>query len=338
MFLKTLRGDRAKRVRRLLAVEWKHLPRPSLGHPDIDVLIEAELALERLQTFTSGEKVPHVLVGQAELLSSRLRSLGDYLLSTAHTVAYFGDIGVGKTTAACCTAGLVIDPTNASDLRGVMLDTGGGRTTLCEAEARTGQRYAMQVDPLPDEEVYRLVSEFCRSVRERRGEREPGSADEFKLPEEVERALRNMAGLQRPPRRKGAPVQDDPAAALSDAFTSMEEFQADVASRLTLWRRTRKTIEFEGPDDAAGRKWLKETFIRINNGRHPEFTMPANIIITVPFSPIPNKPFDISIVDTRGIDGLLSGQISLRILKTGGQFVFSARSGAARRTFHCSRF
>jgi transcriptional regulator with XRE-family HTH domain len=302
-FLKALRGDRAKRARRLLAIEWKHLPRPSLNHPDIDVLIEAELALERLHIFTSGEKVPHVLVGQAELLSNRLRSLGDYMLSTTHTVAYFGDIGVGKTTAACCQAGLVIDPTNPSDLRGVMLDTGGGRTTLCEAEARSGQRYALQVDPLPDEEVYRLVSEFCRSVRERKGDREPGSADEFKLPEEVERALRSMAGLQRPPRRKGAPVQEDPAITLSETFPSMEDFQAEVASRLTLWRRTRRTIEFEGPDDIAGRKWLKEAFVRINNGRNPEFSMPAKIAVGVPFAPIPNTPFEISIVDTRGIDG-----------------------------------
>ncbi len=302
-FLKALRGDQAKRARRLLAIQWKHLPRPSFNHPDIDILIEAELALERLHVFTSGEKVPHVLVGQAELLSNRLRSLGDYLLSTTHKVAYFGDIGVGKTTAACCQAGLVTDPTNPSDLRGVVLDTGGGRTTLCEAEVRAGQRYALQVDPLPDEEVYRLVSEFCRSVRERRGEREPGSADEFKLSEEVERALRSMAGLQRPPRRKGAPVQNDPAAVLSDAHHSIEDFQAEVASRLTLWRRTRRTIEFEGPDDIAGRKWLKDSFVRINNGRNSEFSMPAKITVSVPFAPIPNSPFDISIIDTRGIDG-----------------------------------
>jgi hypothetical protein len=253
------------------------LPRPSFNHPDIEVLVEVEAALERLDTFTSRETVPHVLVGQAELLSLRLRSLGDYLLSTVHTVAYFGDIGVGKTTAACRQAGLVIDPASPSDLRGVMLDTGGGRTTLCEAEARAGQRYALHVEPLPDEEVYRLVAEFCRSVRERKGEREPGSADEFKLPEEVERALRNMANLQRPPRRKGAPLQDDPAAILGEKFPSIEDFQAEVASRLTLWRRTRRTIEFEGPDDIGGRKWLKDAFVRINNGRNPEFSMPAKI-------------------------------------------------------------
>src|ERR1700730_5167374 len=46
-FLKALRGDRAKRLRRLLAIEWRHLTRPSFNHPDIDILIEAEFALER---------------------------------------------------------------------------------------------------------------------------------------------------------------------------------------------------------------------------------------------------------------------------------------------------
>lgn len=302
--LKVLKGDLARRARRLLAVEWKHLPRPSLNHPDIDVLIEAELALEKLSAFKSSDEIPHVLVGQADMLSSRLHSLGDYLLSTTHAIAYFGDIGVGKTTAACCQAGLVVNPANSSDLRGVLLDTGGGRTTLCVVEVRSGQKYALQVEPLPDEEVYRLVSEFCRSVRERRGEREAGSADDFKLPEEVERALRNMAGLSRPQRKKGVPTPDDPAIALSDAAqTSIEDFQANVASRLTLWRRTRRCMEFEGPDDIAARKWLKDAFVRINNGRHPEFSMPGKITISVPFAPIPNTPFDISIIDTRGIDG-----------------------------------
>ena len=112
-----------------------------------------------------------------------------------------------------------------------------------------------------------------------------------------------MARLQRPPRRKGTPVQDDPAATLSDTLPSMEDFQAEVASRLTLWRRTRRTIEFEGPDDIAGRKWLRDAFVRINNGRNTEFSMPAKIAVSVPFPPIPDSPFDISIVDTRGIDG-----------------------------------
>ena len=57
-FLKALRGDQAKRARRLLTIDWKHLPRPSFNHPDIDVLIEAELALRAAAGIRQRRKSP----------------------------------------------------------------------------------------------------------------------------------------------------------------------------------------------------------------------------------------------------------------------------------------
>src|SRR5262249_42985473 len=125
---------------------------------------------------------------------------------------------------------------------------------------------------------------------------------DFKLPEEVERALRNMCGLPRPPRKKGA-AAIDPAADLVKSFKTAEEFRAQVASRLALWRRTKRLAEFEGSDDSSGRAWLKDTFTRINNGRHDEFTLPGRITVTVPFDPVPGTPFEITLIDTRGVDG-----------------------------------
>ena len=117
----------------LLKVEWRNLPKPSLRHPDIETLIEIENGLTRVRGFLADGQVPTVLAGQAELLVRRLNEAGHYLLALDHDVVYVGEIGVGKTTAACRQAGLVIDPATAADLRGMMLDTGGGRTTLCDA-------------------------------------------------------------------------------------------------------------------------------------------------------------------------------------------------------------
>ena len=168
-----------------------------------------------------------------------------------------------------------------------MLDTGGGRTTLCDVFVQRGSGFTIDVEALPDEEVYRLVTELCRSMQEKgAGESSTRANVDYRPPEEVERALRNMAGLTRSTRKRGEPLSVDPIAKIGVESPLPEEFKAEVASRLTLWRRTRRTIEFEGSDESAGRRWMKETFTAINNGRHPDFSLPGKITITVPFSPV----------------------------------------------------
>jgi transcriptional regulator with XRE-family HTH domain len=299
-YLKAVGTDKARRLRAALQSEWRHLPPPPFGHPDLEVLIEAEGALGRLNTFKSGPSVPQVLAGQAELLFRRLREFSEFLLNLDHLIVYVGEVGVGKTTAACKQAGLVTNPTAPDDLKGMMLDTGGGRTTLCDVYVQAGDRFSLEVEPLPDAETYRLAEEFCQSVR---AKSDPSiKAADLKLPEEMERALRNMAKLPRPVRRKTGPHEPDPAAVLAEN-RSLEEFKAEVASKLTLWRRDRKFVDFDGNDQIAGRRWLRETFIKINNGRHEDFSLPARIVVTVPFDPVPGSPYKVELLDTRGIDG-----------------------------------
>ena len=218
-FLDALGTPRAESFAELLKVEWLHLPRPSLRHPDLDTLVEIERALTRIRAFLTDGQVPTVLAGQAELLEKRLEEAGRYLLALDHDVIYVGEIGVGKTTAACRQAGLVIDEATAADLKGMMLDTGGGRTTLCDVRVETGERFALTVEPIADEEIYKLVAEVCRGIYEKLGGDSSPTSPEFKPAEEVERALRNMAGLPRPARaRKGAVAGPDPAADLARQY------------------------------------------------------------------------------------------------------------------------
>jgi transcriptional regulator with XRE-family HTH domain len=302
-YLEAIDTDAARRLCHIVGVKWAHLAQPNLRNPDLDTLVEIEGALCRLADFKTTKKVPQVLVGQAELLSRRLLEFGTYLLNVDHKLVWIGEIGVGKTTGACVQAGLITDPRASNDLKGVMLDTGGGRTTLCDVTVERGPRYALHVIPLSDEEVYRLAAEFCRGLLESGDKRDGSVTADFKPAEEVERALRSMANLRRPPRRKGESTPLDPAVELAKSYPDAEEFRAEVSSRLTLWRRTRKSIEFDGGDDAEGRRWLKETFTLINNGRHPEFTLPAKIRVIVPFEPVTGSPFNITMMDTRGVDG-----------------------------------
>lgn len=303
-YLVALGSERALKLSETLNVSWRHLPRPSLRHPDLDTLVEIETALQRLEDFRQSTAMPHALAGQADLLFRRLVEFGEYLLSLDHKISYVGELGVGKTTAACRQAGLVTDFATAADLKGTMLDTGGGRTTLCDVYVQRGKGFAIDVEPLPDEEIYRLVEELCRSVQQKKeGETPNQTSGDYRPPEEIERALRNMSRLIRPTRKRGEPPPADPIARIGTETRSLDEFKAEVASRLTLWRRTRRTIEFEGSDDGSGRRWLKETFTAINNGRHDDFSLPGKIAVTVPFPLVSGTPFNITLVDTRGVDG-----------------------------------
>lgn len=302
-YLVALDSDAAREFAQTLSLEWRHLPQPSLRHPDLKALIAIEAAITELREFLTDGEAPAVLAGQAELLAGRLEQVGRYLLSLDHQVVYVGQIGVGKTTAACRQAGLVENAATASDLKGMLLDTGGGRTTICEVEVRQGDRFSLTVEPVADEEIYRLVGEVSKSLGAKTEDENAPSPSDFKPPEEVERALRNMADLPRPPRsRKGSPSIPDPAKTTFDLLGGQEAFAAEFAARLSLWRRTRREIEFDGRDVATGRKWLKSTFTQINNGRHAEFSLPARILITVPFSLIGDNPLDVSVIDTRGVD------------------------------------
>jgi transcriptional regulator with XRE-family HTH domain len=302
-FLDAVGTPRARTLADLLMVKWKHLPRPSLRHPDLDSLVSIEGALGRISTFLADGQVATVLAGQAELLEKRLEDAGRYLLALDHDVVYVGEIGVGKTTAACRQAALVIDEATAADLKGMMLDTGGGRTTLCDVRVESGERFALTVEPVTDEEIYKLVAEVCRGVHEKLRGDSPASP-EFKPAEEIERGLRNMAGLHRPPRaRRGAVAGTDPATDLAKRYSKLDDFTAEFAARLSLWRRRRRAVEFDGIDHKAGRQWLRSAFTSINNGRHDDFSLPARITVTVPFGLVPDKRLSIAVVDTRGVDG-----------------------------------
>ena len=303
-FLEALGTPQARSFADLLRIEWQHLSRPSLRHPDLETLVAIERGLARIRAFLADGQVPTVLAGQAELLEKRLEEAGRYLLSLDHDVVYVGEIGVGKTTAACRQTGLVIDAATASDLKGMMLDTGGGRTTLCDVRVETGEHFALTVESVSDEEIYKLVAEVCRGIYQKIGTESLLTSAEFKPAEEVERALRNMAKLPRPPRaRKGVVAGPDPAAALARQYPKLEDFTAEFAARLSLWRRSRRAIEFDGADPKAGRQWLRTTFTAINNGRHDDFSLPARIIVTVPFGLVPDARLALAVVDTRGVDG-----------------------------------
>ena len=82
---------------------------------------------------------------------------------------------------------------------------------------------------------------------------------------------------------------------------SRRELIVELLALMELHRRDRRDAWFEPSLAASPLEWLKETFEQINNGRHPDFSLPARIELIVP-GVLDFADLETSVVDTRGID------------------------------------
>ena len=97
-------------------------------------------------------------------------------------------------------------------------------------------------------------------------------------------------------------VRRDLARELAEKSTDADAFALDVISRMNLARRTRRELwypELSGQDPLI---WLQDSFKKVNNGRHPEFSIPKLIEVMVPRRILSEESFSIRLVDTKGVD------------------------------------
>jgi hypothetical protein len=135
--------------------------------------------------------------------------------------------------------------------------------------------------------------------------------DESGLPgvsREVERALRNMSGLKkRRSERKGdgtvVPASDD-ARALAGNATDVKALSVEILARMELHKRDRRDMWYSDTTGKPPLEWLQELFEKVNNGRHPEFTLPHRIELIVPTPILGQTTLSITLIDTQGIDDL----------------------------------
>jgi len=284
-----------------LTVSWKYLEKPQLNHPNLGHLTLAERSFARLDAFVAFPNLPSTLRGQAEMLRSELTRAAAYLRSLRHSITYVGGINVGKTTALCVQAGLLLG--EGSRLDGTLMDTGGGRVTICDIIIRPAATFSIEVEPLTDEEVYRFVVDFCHGLvlRARSAKLAP---EDVGVPEEIDRAIRSMSGLTRV-RRKGADGKEtvsDPALELARQLDDEAAVATAVIAKMEMRRRKEREIVFEGGDETAARRWLKREFNRINFGRNPEFSLPRRIVVRGPFGGLMKDKFEVEFIDSRGVD------------------------------------
>lgn len=307
--LEAIGSAAAKEYVKYLRHTSRYLPKPPFSHPNRKVILKAEDTLHKLERLAEDVGEDGVLRGQVELYKKALLDAAAFLLSMLHQLAFLGEIAVGKTTALCKMFGLVLPKTERSDLmKEIVLAVGTGRTTICEVCLKRGDQYGLLIDPVPDEEVYRLVADLCAGMLEQNAQK---SADESQLTQkgvskEIGRALRNMAGIpiKSEKNAEGRRVPLDLAKPLVQQFPSLDDLRSEISGRLQLWKRTTREMWWTPGSAEEPLAWLQEQFAAVNRGQLSSVGLPERITVVLPTELFSAHGLSFDIVDTRGIDDI----------------------------------
>ena len=332
LLLDAIDTPEATMLRQALQRTWKVLPRPALDHPDQELLWSAEEVAQQLSGLRDQPEVRHAFERRLSEYVEELKSSANLLLKRDHHVAFIGSIGIGKSTAICRLVGLEVAMPDSPQPSPV-LEAGAGGITICEVHLRSGPGFGLLIEPRSDNEIRADVTDFAEYVRaaenlvlDREGE---GGEEEFQgISKEVERAIRNLSNLKirREKGPDGKTTRRDAAKELAKAYPSTRELVVEVLSRMELHRRDRRDVWHDASTGKQPLEWLKETFEKINNGRHPEFTLPRRIEVVVPHALLSADDLSIRLIDTKGIDrtaaradleGLLDDSHTLAVLCSG---------------------
>lgn len=295
----------AAKLKTSLNREWSILARPGLDHPDQDLLWSAEEVAQQLQALAAQPDVKHAFECRLSAYVNELGAVAALLLKREHQVAFIGSIGIGKSTAICRLAGLEVAVTDSPHPAPV-LEAGAGGITICEVHLRRGPGFGLIIEPRGEEEIRADVTDFAEYVRGAAAAAAEGEGEEESqgISKEVERAIRNLANLKIK-REKGADgktTRRDEAKELARKFGSTRELAVEILSLMELPRRDRRDIWHDASTGKQPLEWLKETFEKVNNGRHPEFTLPRRIEVVVPHSLLQVDDLAVRFIDTKGID------------------------------------
>ena len=85
---------------------WEILTPPSDGHPNENLLLDAEVALQDIFNLSNKPDIRQSFAKRLEEASDEIKRRAETVSATEQSIAFIGDIGVGKTTAICALTGL----------------------------------------------------------------------------------------------------------------------------------------------------------------------------------------------------------------------------------------
>jgi transcriptional regulator with XRE-family HTH domain len=296
----------ADRYLKFVKREWTHIERPAFWNPQIEALERAEDTLGEIEEFFAGTETPWPLKRQIERHQGAIQNAAAYLQSTNHQIAFIGDIGVGKSTALSFLFDLLVPTSDERRLERVVLETGGGRTTICEVHIRRGPQFGISVQPHTEGDLRNLVGDFCASLWLRVTKKAEDGGEVVGVSEEIGRAIRNMADLtikkERTPENKT--VRRDIALELAQTSSSEDELRAKILDRMRLAERTRREFWFDPTAGKNPMQWMSEAFRAVNNGRMLDVPLPRTIDLLVPEFGKDLGGLEIAVIDTKGVDDL----------------------------------
>jgi transcriptional regulator with XRE-family HTH domain len=301
----------ALKLREVLGRNWEILPSPPLTDPDADLLWEAEQVAKDIHSLAERPDVKQFFERRLVRYKEELLAAGARVADKRYRVAFLGTIAVGKSTAICRAERLELP--SPKGMPKAVLETGSGGITICEVHLRKGPGYGLIIEPCPEDELRRHVTDFANFLLnagriqnpadDGDGDVEGGSPG---ISREVERAIRSMAGLKKRRAEKKSdgtviPALDE-GRKLAEAFPEAKALCVELLARMELHKRDQRDTWFKETMGRHPLDWLQETFEQVNNGRHPEFTLPKRIELVVPETVLGEETLAVTLIDTQGID------------------------------------
>src|SRR5579872_4427523 len=98
----------ALQLSKALARNWREIQRPTLDHPDQDLLWEAEEVCCELADLRNNPEVRSAFHQRLTEYIDDIKQNAHLLLKREHEVAFIGSKGIGKSTAICRVTGLEV--------------------------------------------------------------------------------------------------------------------------------------------------------------------------------------------------------------------------------------
>jgi transcriptional regulator with XRE-family HTH domain len=304
--LKQIPTTEAERLIQALQRRWMMLPIPPLDHEDQDCLWDAEQVARQLYELQSQPDLPQAFARRIGEYIDELKRCAAQIMKRDHQVAFIGNIGVGKSTSICHMSGLIVQKEDGSVVP--VLADGGGGTTICEVHLITGPEYGIAIEPSNSDEIREEVRDFAEyimkgsSVSDKIGGGR--SAESQVVSQEVGRAIRSLSDLVITSSKDsaGKKISTDPAKELAAKCSSINAFVVEVMTRMSLPARDRRQLWYDNASGKAPLTWLRDEFRRVNNGTHPEFTLPKRIDVIMKEPLLRADGLGVRIIDTKGID------------------------------------
>jgi hypothetical protein len=219
------------------------------------------------------------------------------------SVVFIGKIGAGKTSAICRILDLQIHDASKGTFQDV-LKTGAGRTTVCEVRIQNAAKVSIKINPLPPEEINRVVSNFADFVwvKAKQGVNDDEEGGNL-LSEEVTRCIRNMLGLTIDKKKgeDGKFRSYDKALEFAKNCKTSDEVKEYMYQCLSLEKRTDIEMWPNQEESKDWKIWLREIFSKVNDGKLDRISIPQLITVCGPFK-LQSHGVNWTVVDTRGLD------------------------------------